>query len=406
MNVRALTIPIPLLMLLYGVARWFDGRDGEYGPGVAWNIGHVAFLAAFVGFGALTVHFWRSSARPHPAAIVAYVASLVGVALFLWVILTDLIPALDERASLPDPVMAVGPLIFIVGFVASLALHTRRVGMPGWIAPPLLTLAALIVVGANLDLLPLTAVLLAAALVPVGLREDEPRVSGFAGGRRTVLALLLATWFGASLSAGALGVFETEGPPIALALSGTLPPVLLTVGLLTSVSLRNWLATWDLPFLTMLQTWRLAGIAFIALSATGDLPSTFAFPAGYGDILVAVIAPIVAVAVAGTWRHWRALFYSFTAFGILDLLTALALGALHSPSDIGVLASTIDTTQVALLPMSLIPTFGVPLTLCLHVVSLYVAGVDHHASRVLRARDVQARGAGPDRGYGLELPRP
>lgn len=111
MNLRSLTVAIPLLMLVYGVARWFDGRDGEYGPGVAWNIGHAAFLAAFVGFGALTVHFRRSSSHPHVGAIIANVASLVGVGLFIWVITTDLIPALDERASLPDPVMAVGPLI-------------------------------------------------------------------------------------------------------------------------------------------------------------------------------------------------------------------------------------------------------------------------------------------------------
>lgn len=173
MNVRPLTISIPLLMLVYGVARWFDGRDGDYGPGAAWNIGHVAFLVAFVGFAALTIHFWRSSSHPRAGTVIANVASLVGVGLFLWVITTDLVPALDERASLPDPIMAVGPLIFIVGFVTSLAIHARQIGMKWWGVPPLLALAALVVVGANLDLLPVTAVLLGAALIPVGMAHDQ-----------------------------------------------------------------------------------------------------------------------------------------------------------------------------------------------------------------------------------------
>jgi len=70
--------------------------------------------------------------------------------------------------------MAVGPLIFISGFVASLALHARRISMRWWVAPPLLALIALVVAGADLDLLPVTALLLAAALIPVGLRDAAP----------------------------------------------------------------------------------------------------------------------------------------------------------------------------------------------------------------------------------------
>jgi len=174
MKPRVLTTAIPLLMLVYGVARLLDGRDGVYGPGLAWNMGHLAFLAAFMGLGALTVHFWRSNPRAKGGVLAAYVAALVGVALFVWVIVIDLVPSLDERASLPDPIMAVGPLIFISGFVASLTLHARRVGIRWWAAPPLLALAAMVAVGADLDLLPVTALLLAAALVPVGLRDAQP----------------------------------------------------------------------------------------------------------------------------------------------------------------------------------------------------------------------------------------
>lgn len=113
MTLGLLTIAVPALMLVYGVSRWFDGRDGDYGPGAAWNIGHVAFFVAFAGFGALTVHFWRSAARSH-----------IGKG-----------------------------------------------------APPVLVLAALVVMGANLDLLPLTAALLGVGLVPVGLAHVRRQTS-------------------------------------------------------------------------------------------------------------------------------------------------------------------------------------------------------------------------------------
>jgi hypothetical protein len=43
--------------------------------------------------------------------------------------------------------------------------------MTRWWAPPLLVFVALIAVGADVDLLPVTAVLLGAGLVPLGLSE-------------------------------------------------------------------------------------------------------------------------------------------------------------------------------------------------------------------------------------------
>lgn len=171
---------VPALLAVYAVARPIDGSNGDYGPGLAWNIGHLAFLGAFIGFGVLTAYFWRASPQPHPGVVTSALASLVGVALFCWVIVTDLIPSLDDGASLPDAVMAMGPLVFIVGFVVSLALHGHQTKMRLWWLPPTLALAGLLTVGANLDLLPVTTVLVGAALLWAGshqhvrLHRDTP----------------------------------------------------------------------------------------------------------------------------------------------------------------------------------------------------------------------------------------
>ena len=164
----------PLLLAVYAVARAIDGSDGDHGPGLAWDVGHVAFLVAFLGFGVLTVDFWRRSPRPHAGVHVAALASLAGIGLFCWVIVTDLSPSLDQRASLPDPVMAVGPLLFIGGFVAALALHARQHGFTAWWAPPALVLAGLLAVGADLDLLPVTALAVGAGLLLAGRQESPP----------------------------------------------------------------------------------------------------------------------------------------------------------------------------------------------------------------------------------------
>jgi hypothetical protein len=177
-------------------------------------------------------------------------------------------------------------------------------------------------------------------------------------------------WLGLALVAGVAGVFETPAgvPPVAVGVAAGGPP-LLVVGLLVwSDSFRAWVHGLDLRLLTMLQSWRIAGFALLALYAQGSLPAGFAVPAGIGDVVVGLTAPVVAVFVVGG-RRWA--YYGWTLFGIADLVVAVTLGVLHSNSPIGLLAGSGVTTDVMReLPMSLIPTFGVPLTLALHIVSL------------------------------------
>jgi hypothetical protein len=189
----------------------------------------------------------------------------------------------------------------------------------------------------------------------------------------TPAAVIMLVWLAVALAAGAAGVFDTGAgvPPGTLGVAAVVPP-LVVVGLLTwSTRFRDWARALDLRLLTMLQTWRVAGFAFVALSAQGALPPGFAMPAGLGDIAVGMTAPFVAVFVIGGGRWARRTFYGWTFFGIADLLTAVTLGVLHSDSPIGLLAGAgPDTEMMGMLPMSLIPTFGVPLTLALHAISL------------------------------------
>jgi len=180
------------------------------------------------------------------------------------------------------------------------------------------------------------------------------------------------TWGAAVLAAAVAGVFHTPGdlPPVVMGLAVVTPPAVAIWCAFTSERFRRWARSLDLHFLTLLQTWRVVGLAFLALAATGSLPDGFAVPAGSGDVAVGVTAPLVALYAIGRDRLRQRIYLAWTAFGALDLVTAVALGVLYSDSRIGLLATDVSTDLMEDLPMVLIPAFGVPFTLVLHLVSL------------------------------------
>lgn len=159
----------PVLLLLYGVLRLVDGRDGDHGPGLAWNLGHTLFLVAFVLFGVLIagLRAWApaSSSGTRTVSTGAAAAGLVGACGFLWVILGDLFTGLDEAAPLPDPLYALCPVLFQLGLLVLLVLAVRAGLLPVW--TPVLVLIGFTAIAVDLDLLPLGAVLILAGLMPL-----------------------------------------------------------------------------------------------------------------------------------------------------------------------------------------------------------------------------------------------
>ncbi|MGK5738552.1 hypothetical protein [Micromonospora sp. URMC 103] len=170
---RLAAVAAPVLLLLYGIFRLADGLDGDHGPGWAWNTGHSLFLVSIVLFAGLAVGLRRvllsDAPRLRPLTNTAAVAALVGAASFVWVILGDLFAGLADAAPLPDPLFAVGPLLFQLGVLALLiqTATTRPRRLPLW-APPLVLLG-FVGIAANLDLLPVGGALIFAALLPLRL---------------------------------------------------------------------------------------------------------------------------------------------------------------------------------------------------------------------------------------------
>jgi hypothetical protein len=187
------------------------------------------------------------------------------------------------------------------------------------------------------------------------------------------LAIGLSIWLLAALAAGLAGTFSRGGPPVPLAVFAGVPVLAFLAALAASAAFRRAVRSLDLRVLTAVQTTRLVGGVFVVLWALGKLPAGFALPAGVGDLLVGATAPLVARFIVPRLPAARRLYVAWTAFGIADLVVAVSSGVLHSASPVGIFAGALTTAMMGALPLSIIPTFLVPLAVILHVAALQVA---------------------------------
>ncbi len=109
---------------------------------------------------------------------------------------------------------------------------------------------------------------------------------------------------------------------------------------------------------------------FLAFYAFGLLPGPFAWPAGVGDAAVGLAAPFVLLAMLRRSPTWRRQVLWLNIAGLLDFIGAVGTGVLSSDNSIGLVADGATRVSFGSLPLSLIPTFAVPLWTLFHIVSL------------------------------------
>jgi hypothetical protein len=124
--------------------------------------------------------------------------------------------------------------------------------------------------------------------------------------------------------------------------------------------IRVWALNVNVRWLVLLHVTRLfAGAYFLVLCQRGQLPCGFARPAGWGDIVVAVLA----LAVLGATRtpFAKTLLLTWNILGLIDIIFVV-LNALQFG-----LNDWQSMHAIRELPLSLLPTFLVPLILASHV---------------------------------------
>ena len=191
---------------------------------------------------------------------------------------------------------------------------------------------------------------------------------------RILVSTLLGFWFSGAAIASAFLVFKNGRLPAAFVALAAL----LAFGVWASVSsrFRQFLLAADPRTLTFLQAWRVAGFALVVAGVYKILPNVFALPAGYGDLFIGLTAPFVATFLSTPERKMA--LVAWQALGVLDVLMAVTLGVLASPL-MRVIGGGMTTAALTILPLSMVPTFAVPLVLILHITCLLKLGSGRQA---------------------------
>jgi hypothetical protein len=87
----------------------------------------------------------------------------------------------------------------------------------------------------------------------------------------------------------------------------------------------------------------------------------FAVPAGWGDIIIAAWAAVLLMIRDWSSREMRSALLLWNAFGLFDILLVMALAAQQAAADSGF------QNAFRSLPLSLLPTFIVPIVIATHV---------------------------------------
>lgn len=171
---------------------------------------------------------------------------------------------------------------------------------------------------------------------------------------------VLSAWGTAVFAAGYYGIFTKVNtnwvPP--LVMSGITLPVLIYY---LNENLRSYIWSIEIKHLSIFHVWRIvAALVFFHYGSQNLLPKQFVIDAGYGDLAVGLLLPVVLMLKGGDSKY-----LAFHIFGMLDFVVAVSTGftfnaILHHP-----LMANITT-----FPIVLIPLYGVPVTGALSIMTL------------------------------------
>jgi len=172
-----------------------------------------------------------------------------------------------------------------------------------------------------------------------------------------VVTLVLLAWL--CFAVGLAGWFQNASA-LTVAATVWILTALLFLACWRVRTIRVCVLNIDLRWLVVLHVTRLfAGAYFLVLCQRRQLPCAFATPAGWGDIVIGVLA--VALVSSMHTQFAETVLLSWNTLGLIDIvfvvLSALRVGLKNWQS----------MHALRELPLSLLPTFLVPLIIASHV---------------------------------------
>lgn len=167
-------------------------------------------------------------------------------------------------------------------------------------------------------------------------------------------------WFIAAVISGYFLVLQRIAPPaVQLVILGLTALVLYIYFRLPGF--RDWVDNLDPRAIVQIHLTRFVGVYFLYLFNRGELPYAFAVPAGVGDIVVAILAVGLVVVPLDAARLRRFLTI-WNVIGFFDIILVVITAARLN------LADPYQLRALTHLPLSLLPTFLVPLIIATHII--------------------------------------
>ena len=187
-------------------------------------------------------------------------------------------------------------------------------------------------------------------------------------------AVLLLVWYAATPFLALRGFFAEGGLTLVLVLT-----LIFGFVLMFSKTFRKLLDITPMHWMIGFQVLRVFGVTWLIGYAQGLLPATFAIPAGIGDTLTGLTAPLVAYWYYKKWKGARLIAFIWCLLGSLDLVNAITLANVAHA-----------TAAIAVLPFVLIPAVGVPRFLVLHGYTFWLLGKRRTAKAIQPRRTAKA----------------
>ena len=147
-------------------------------------------------------------------------------------------------------------------------------------------------------------------------------------------------------------------------------PLMWTLPTLALFIWRDWFLSEPLSqrWLIGLQLFRVIGAIFLIEMLRGNIPGIFAYPAGVGDVLVALIALAVLLMSRGASRIGSTSIKLVIVVGVADFVSAFFFGFTSSETPLQIFHPAV-TNNLILFPTGMIPLFLVPYAIFFHGLS-------------------------------------
>ncbi len=191
-------------------------------------------------------------------------------------------------------------------------------------------------------------------------------------------AFVLVGWFVLSVALAWLEVYRGTLDKVPTIQYGLLLPILLgALAIWRSELATHLIDALPQSWLVGVQLYRSLGVIFLVLYAAGQMPAAFSWPAGAGDVAVGLLAPVVAMRYARNPEANARTVAVWNIVGIIDLVVAVTMGFVTSPSQFQMLSFDLPNEFVSAFPLVLVPVYLVPLSIVLHIASLVKLRRDH-----------------------------